>query len=447
MPGTLGTPPGPGGLSLLGALPEFRKDPTGFLLETAREFGDVSSFRLGLRRAYLVNRPDLVEEVLVHGTRYFTKSPILQRARSLLGDGLLTSEGDFHIRQRKAIQPAFYRDRLSGYAATMVSCAEHIAGEWQDGAVLHVQQEMMRITLAVVGLTLLGLDIEKDAPDIGEALTDVLSRFDAMLSPFATLLTKVPLTKSAKRAHAASEFLDRTIYRLVRERRESSAPKNDLLSTLIEAAEDGNRMTDQQVRDQALTLMLAGHETTAVSLTWTWYLLSQNAAVEERFRAELNEVLGDRSPTWDDIPKLVYTERIFAESLRLYPPAWAIGRMARSQFRLFNYLVPKKAICIMSPYVMHRHPRFWPDPDKFDPDRWLPEARESRPKFAYFPFGGGPRTCIGERFAWTEGVLLLAAIGRKWRLHAVPGHRVELLPQITLRPRHGMPMKLERVLA
>ena len=206
-------------------------------------------------------------------------------------------------------------------------------------------------------------------------------------------------------------------------------------------------MTNQQIRDHALTLMLAGHETTAVALTWTWYLLSQHPEVEQRFRAELREVLAGRAPAWDDIPNLVYTERIFAESLRLYPPAWAIARMARSQFRLFNYLVPKTSICIMSPYVMHRHPRFWPVPEKFDPDRWTPEARESRPKFSYFPFGGGPRTCIGERFAWTEGILLLATIGRNWRLHHVPGEPVELHPRITLRPRYGMPMRIERVLA
>lgn len=447
MASPLGTPPGPGALSLLGALPEFRKDPTGFLLQTAREYGDVSSFRLGLRRAYLVNRPDLIEEVLVHGTRYFTKSPILQRARSLLGDGLLTSEGDFHLRQRKAIQPAFYRERLASYAATMVACGERLNARWEDGASIDVHEEMMRVTLSIVGLTLLGLDIEKDAPDIGEALTDVLATFDAMLSPFAALLTQMPLTRSAKRALSAGRFLDSTILRLIRQRRETGKISEDLLGTLIQAVEEGERMTDQQVRDQALTLMLAGHETTAVALTWTWYLLSQNPAVEERFRDELRSVIADRAPTWDDVPNLIYTERVLAESMRLYPPAWSIARTARSQFRLFNYLVPKKAICIMSPYAMHRHPRFWPNPEKFDPDRWTPEARERRPKFAYFPFGGGPRTCIGERFAWTEGILLLATIGRKWRLHHVQGQPVEVHPQITLRPRNGMPMTLERVLA
>ena len=447
MASPLGTPHGPGALSLLGALPEFRKDPTGFLLQTAREYGDVSSFRLGFRRAYLVNRPDLIEEVLVHGTRYFMKSPILQRARSLLGDGLLTSEGDFHLRQRKAIQPAFYRDRLASYAATMVECGERLNARWEDGAGIDIHEEMMRVTLSIVGLTLLGLDIEKDAPEIGEALTDVLATFDAMLSPFAALLTRMPLTPSAKRARAASRFLDSTILRLIRQRRESGDKSEDLLGTLIHAAEEGERMTDQQVRDQALTLMLAGHETTAVALTWTWYLLSQNPAVEERFRDELRSVIADRAPTWDDVPNLIYTERVLAESMRLYPPAWSVARTARSQFRLFNYLVPKKAICIMSPYVMHRHPRFWPNPEKFDPDRWTPEARERRPKFAYFPFGGGPRTCIGERFAWTEGILLLATIGRKWRLRHVPGQPVEVHPQITLRPRNGMPMRLERVLA
>jgi cytochrome P450 len=440
-------PAGPIAFSLLGVLPAFRSDPLGFLQKTATDFGDVASFRLGLKRAFFVNRPDLIEEVLVHGARYFTKSRVLQRARSLLGDGLLTSEGDFHTRQRKAIQPAFYRERLSGYAATIVDYGEQLNVRWRDGETVDIAQEMMRVTLAIVGRTLLGYDIEGDARDIGTALTGVISSFDSLISPFAPLMERVPISPSVRRNRAAARFLNEAIYRIISERRASGTDTGDLLSTLIAASEDGHTMTDKQVRDEALTLMLAGHETTAISLTWTWYLLSQNPWALERLRAEWRDVLGDRSPAWADIPNLVYTEHVFAESLRLYPPAWAIGRMARSEFRLFNYLVPKQSICIMSPYVMHRHPRFWPEPERFDPDRWTPEARESRPKFAYFPFGGGPRTCAGERFAWMEGILLLATIGRKWTIHHIAEHPVKPHPQITLRPRNGMPARLERVLA
>jgi cytochrome P450 len=205
-------------------------------------------------------------------------------------------------------------------------------------------------------------------------------------------------------------------------------------------------MTDKQARDEVLTLLVAAHEIAATSLTWTWYLLSRSPEAAERFRAELRAVLGDRTPGSEDIPNLVYTERVFSESLRLYPPTWAIARMARSEFRLFNYIVKKKSVCIMSPYAMHRHPRFWPEPEKFDPDRWTPEACEARPKFAYFPFGGASRRRIGERVVWMEGILLLATLGRKWSPRYVSEHPVEVHPQITLRPRGGMPVKLERVL-
>ncbi len=444
----LDAPPGPIGLPLFGVLPQFRKNPAAYLLKMSREFGDISSFRLGLQKIFFINRPDLIEEVLVTSSGNFRKSRMLQRAKVLLGDGLLTSEGPAHLRQRKMMQPAFYRERLAGYAELISACGERAAGRWKEGQTLDISQEMMRVTLAAVGLTLFSKDVEEDAGDVGKALTDVIATFDLMLMPFSSLLQRLPFGPM-NRASEAQKLLDGTIYRIIRERRaEGTRDRGDLLSTMLAAAEDGQAgMTDQQVRDEAMTLLLAGHETTATALTWTWYLISRNPEVEAKVRKEWRDVLGGRLPSFEDLPKLEYTERVLAESMRLYPPAWAIGRQTINQFRLFSFVMPAGSICLMSPYAMHRNKRFWTDPAMFDPERFTPEAKAARPKFAYFPFGGGPRVCIGERFAWMEGVLLLAAIGQQWRFTLAPGHVVDIHPQITLRPRNGMKMIAERVLA
>ncbi|HYP13782.1 MAG TPA: cytochrome P450, partial [Bryobacteraceae bacterium] len=256
------------------------------------------------------------------------------------------------------------------------------------------------------------------------------------------LIQKLPLPKF-RRAAEARRFLDKTIYDIIAWRRASGEDHGDLLSMLLLAVDDDRTgMTDKQVRDEAITLFLAGHETTATALTWTWYLLSQHPDVEARMHAELHQVLGGREPSFDDLPPLQYTEQVLAESMRLYPPVWGFGRMAVRSYRLFNFEMAPKSVAFMSPYVMHRNPKFYPDPEKFDPERFTPEARQSRPKFAYFPFGGGPRVCIGERFAWMEGVLLVAAIGQRWRMALAPGHVVEPHPLITLRMRYGLKMKL-----
>ncbi|HYI93115.1 MAG TPA: cytochrome P450 [Bryobacteraceae bacterium] len=437
----LGRPPGPPGRPIVGSYPEFRRQPAEFLLKLARDYGDIVYFKLGGLHMYLLNRPDFVQDVLVTNSRNYTKSRILQRAKVLLGEGLLTSEGDHHLRQRRLVQPAFYRDRLVSYASTMVSCASAGADRWKPGETRDVAAEMMRITLAVVGQTLFSKDVENEASDIGQALTDVLGTFGVMTLPYSSLIQHLPLPKLRK-AKRAQAFLDRTIYRMIADRRASKVDNGDLLSMLLLAVDDegSGGMSDKQVRDEALTLFLAGHETTATALTWTWYLLSQSPEVEERMRTEIREVLGERPATYEDLPNLRYTEMILAESLRLYPPAWAVGRMVRRDTRIYNYAVPKDAICLMSPYVMHRNPRYYPDPEKFVPERFTAEAKEDRPKFAYFPFGGGPRVCIGERFAWMEGVLVLATIAQRWRFSLVPDQRIETLPQITLRTRHGVKM-------
>lgn len=437
-------PPGPPSRPVLGLYPEFRRQPAQFLLSVARQYGDLAYFRLGQQHMYLLNHPDLVQEVLVTHQRSFMKSRILQRAKVLLGEGLLTSEDDFHLRQRRLVQPAFYRDRLISYARTMTESAASGADRWKPGETRDMAQEMMRITLAIVGRTLFSKDVENEAAEIGQALTDVLGTFGVMLLPFSRFIQQLPLPKLV-RAKRAQKFLDQTIYSLIADRRAGGSDAGDLLSMLLLSVDEegSGGMTDAQVRDEALTLFLAGHETTATALTWTWYLLSSHPEIEERMRLEIAEVLSGRLPGYQDLPNLRYTEMVFAEALRLYPPAWSLGRMARESVRVGDYMVPEGSICLLSPYVMHRTPAYFPDPERFDPERFTAEAKQNRPKFAYFPFGAGPRVCIGERFAWMEGVLVLATLAQRWRFRLVPGQTIETHPQITLRTRYGLKMRLE----
>lgn len=438
-------PPGPRNPPLVGQIPAFRSDPLGFLERTAAKYRDLAYFRLGPQNVFLVNEPDLIRDVLVVNQANFTKSRALQRARILLGEGLLTSEGETHLRQRRLVQPAFHRPRLIGYSKTMSEYAIRARERWRDGQTVDMASEMMRLTLAIVGATLFSADVEREAAEIGEALTAILHMFNLLMMPFSEYLEKLPLP-SIRRFEKARARLDRTIYGMIAERRTSGQDRGDLLSMLLLARDDDGAggMSDQQVRDEALTLFLAGHETTAQALTWSWYLLSQNPDCEARLHQEVDRVLEGRAAEFEDLPRLKYTEMVLAESMRLYPPAWAIGRKSIAEFELGGYIIPKGSILILAPYVTHRDARYFPEPERFDPTRFTPEARESRPKFSYFPFGGGARVCIGERFAWMEGALALAAIAQKWRLRLVPGHKVAPLPLITLRTRHGMKMHLER---
>src|ERR1700681_3606177 len=326
----------------------------------------------------------------------------------------------------------------------MVDCAAHLAGQWKSGATLDVHQEMLHLTLAIVGRTLFSADVSSNADEIGAAMTQIFGLFDTLLLPFSEWIQKLPLPP-VLRFERARDRLDSIVYGLIAERRASGKDAGDLLSMLLLAQDEENdgRMTDKQVRDEALTLLIAGHETTANALTWTWYLLSQNLAAEARMHEELERVLAGRLPTFDDVARLPHTSGVFAESLRLYPPAWAIGRRAREEYSIDDYTIPAKSILLMSPWVVHRDPRWWPEPECFRPERWSPEAAEKRPKFAYFPFGGGTRVCIGERFAWAEGVLVLATLAQRWMMRLVPGHPVATQAVITLRPKHGMKMTLE----
>lgn len=445
---TLFHPPGPKRKFLGANFIAFRRDPLAYLQAAAREHGDIVYFKIGPQNVYFLNHPDHIKDVLVTHNQNFIKGRALQRSKRLLGEGLLTSEGEFHRRQRRLAQPAFHKQRIASYGVMMTEYAERTSARWRDGATLDMSHEMMRLTLGIVGKTLFDADVESEAQEIGESLNALMELFNAMLLPFSELLEKLPLPQN-RRFQMAKDRLDTTIYRMIDERRRTGGDRGDLLSMLLLAQDeegDGKGMTDQQVREEALTIFLAGHETTANAMTWTWYLLSQHPEVEAKLHEELNRVLeGKRLPTFEDVPSLGYTEMVFAESMRLYPPAWAIGRLALNDYEIGGYVIPTGSLVLLSQYVMHRDERFYPDPTRFDPERWTPEARESRPTYSYFPFGGGPRRCIGEGFAWMEGILLIATLAREWRMRLVPNHPVEPRPVITLRPKHGMRMTLNRL--
>ena len=382
--------------------------------------------------------------MLVTHAHVFHKGRGLERAKRLLGEGLLTSEDPVHLRQRRMMQPAFHRDRIAGYAGVMTAHAEAMSARWRDGETRDLAQEMSRLTLSIVGRTLFDSEVESEADEIGAALTTAIQLFGRTFSlPFFQVVDRLPLPSNRRFAKARAR-IDATIGRLIAERRRSPGGRTDLLTLLVQASDtegDGTGMTDVQVRDEAVTIFLAGHETTANALTWTWYLLSQNPEAEARLHAEADAL--DGPPGFADLPKLAYTEMVFAESMRLFPPAWIIGRRAIEDYAIGGYVVPSRSIVVCSQWVTHRDPRFFPEPERFDPERFRPEAKEQRPRFAYFPFGGGPRVCIGEGFAWMEGVLLLATLARRWRLRLAPGHPVVPAPSITLRPERGMRMRIE----
>jgi cytochrome P450 len=440
-----GFPDGPTARYPFQFLVEVARNPLAMMISIARSYGDISHYKVGPQHIYFFNHPDLIRDVLVTHQKNFHKSRGLERAKRLLGNGLLTSEDEFHLRQRRLAQPAFHKQRIATYANTMVDFADRTRSGWKDGATLDIHTEMMRLTLAIVAKTLFDADVDAEAAEIGDAMTHAFESFNYAMLPFTEYLEKLPIAP-VRRFNAARDRLDRTIYRVIAERRANSEDRGDLLSMLLLAQDtegDGTSMSDEQLRDEALTIFLAGHETTANALTWTWYLLSQHPDVERRFHEEIDSLGGSR-PTIDDLPKLPYTRMVLAESMRLYPPAWAIGRRALNPFQAREFTIPANAVVLMSQYVMHHDTRFFADPDRFDPERWTPEAQAQRPKFSYFPFGGGARVCIGEQFAWMEGILLLATIAQQWRMRLAPWQMIDVQPLITLRPRYGMKMTTHR---
>lgn len=443
-------PPGPKGLGLALSLLAHWKHPLGFLMKLAREYGDVVHFRGGREHVFFLRHPDAIKTVLVTQQDSFEKGLTYEWSKQYLGEGLLTSEGQFHHRQRRLIQPAFHRTRLTAYGRVMSAYADEMGSGWRNGATLNVAEEMQRLTLAIVGQTLLGADLAGVARRVAESLT-AIHRLSTLtyrsVLPFGRGLRRLPLPGNLRLRRAVAR-LDEIVYPLIDERRRDCSGRQDLLSMLLLAQDEqgsGQAMTDVQVRDEITTLFLAGHETTANALTWTWYLLSQHPDVEERLHGELATVLGARAPTVEDLPRLVYTQNVFSESLRLYPPVFGLGRRAVRDVSVGGWVIPAGSLVSVSQFVTQRDPRFFPDPLRFDPDRWTPEGRAGRPEFAYFPFGGGARRCAGEQFALMEGVLILASLARRWRLRLVPGHRVSMRPLVVLKPEFGLRMQLERL--
>ena len=435
-------PPGPPPRFLIGNLPLFSPDPLAVFTRWAREFGDIFYYRAGWVDVYFLNHPDLIESVLVSQSQNFAKDKVIQNSRWFLGEGLLTSEGSEWLRQRRLCQPAFHRERLASYARAVSAYAEEMLATWQDDEIRDVHQEMMQLTLRIVAKVLFSVEVKQDTEKVAGALNVLLRHTSGGRMILPPLLRHLPLPALMRVKRAVRE-LDEIVNQIIRQRRASGQDTGDLLSMLIAARdEDGSGMTNRQLRDEIMTFLLAGHETTAVALSWAWYLLSQHPQVEQNLHQELSDVLGGRTPQLEDLQRLPYTDKVVKESMRLYPPAWSLARAAVKEMEIGGYVLPVGANVVMSPWIMHRDPRFFTRPEQFDPDRWTAGATQHLPRFAYFPFGGGPRLCIGASFAMMEANLLLAAIAQRFQLRMLPDHPVAALPSITLRPRHGMRMSL-----
>jgi cytochrome P450 len=438
------SPPGPRARFPGAHLLAFSRDRLGFLCRLKREYGDVVAFRLGPERAVLLSHPEHIHEVLVRQHRAFVKGRRGDVSKQFLGLGLLNSEGALHQRQRHLMQPAFHRQRLAQYATVMTTYAARLRQAWQDGETLDIAPAMMRVTLAIAAKTLLDADVEDEATTIGQAITTILQGSPRLTMPLAPLLRLVPLP-SQRRLRRAQAYLDTLISRLIDERRTTGRETSDVLAMLVRArTEDGHPLSPRQIHDEALTLLLAGHETTALALSWTWYLLAHHPDVDAAMQAELQTVLGGRLPTVADLPQLQYTRMVFTEALRLYPPAWLMTRRAREEVVIGDYRFPPGTFFLLSPYLTHRDPRFFPDPEAFVPTRWAAPPDTGPARSAYLPFGGGPRQCLGEGFAWMEGFLILTTLAQMWRMQLVPGPPVEPWGFVTLRPKQGIHVHLAR---
>ena len=419
-------------------------DPIAFFQHLADTYGPIAHYRLGPENIVFINDPDLIREVLITQHTNFVKERTQDRMKILVGEGLITSSGEYHLRQRRLAQPAFHRARIDAYAETMVERATRVRDVWRAGETRDMATEMMHLALSIVGKTLFDSDVESEVEEIAVEVNAVMRLYNFLVAlPRLERFLALPIP-GLLRFRRARARLDATVLRMIEEHRAGNRDRGDLLSMLLAARyDDGSAMSDQQLRDEVMTIFLAGYETTANALTWTWYLLSQNSEAEQSMYKEIDEVLGGRAATIADVPRLKYTRMVAAESMRLYPPAWAMGRRAVRDFPLGEYYLPARTSVFMSQYIMHRNPKYFPHPLRFDPERFSPEAESRRPRFAYFPFGGGARQCIGESFAWMELALVLATIAQKWKLRVVPGHPVTPQPLITLRPRYGMKMTVE----
>ncbi|HEY9632235.1 MAG TPA: cytochrome P450 [Coleofasciculaceae cyanobacterium] len=442
-------PPGPKGHFLLGIFGDYTRDPLGYLSQCAKEYGDIVHFpsvRFTAIKSYLINHPDYIEEVLATKSHQFSKYRqsfgIIGR---LLGNGLVTSEGDFWRHQRRLMQPAFHRERIAAYGDVMVAYTNQMLNRWQAGEIRDVHEDMMRLTLEIVAKTLFDTDLAAEvAQEIGASLSLGITYYDQWFRNIVlTLLPETVPIPHYVRSRQVVQRLDAIIYDIIQQRRDSGEDKDDLLSMLLHAKyEDGTPISNQQLRDEMMTLFLAGHDTTALAMTWTWYLLSQHPEVEAKLLEELQTVLDGRDPTFADLSRLRYTDMVVREAIRLYPPVWAMARIANMDCELGGYPIKAGSIIIFSQWVMQRDSRYFDQPEVFNPDRWADGLAQRLPTYAYFPFGGGSRICIGKSFAQMEAVLLVATIAQKFHLTLVPGQEVTPWPAFTLRPRQGIKMLL-----
>lgn len=429
-------------------LPALRRDPLRAFMDAAVRFGDVAFFKIGSRRGYLITNPSDIRHVLQDNARNYQKSPLYQKLRTSLGDGLLTSEGAFWLRQRRIAQPAFHRQRIEALAGVMTDAAAETAVRWEtlatQGRPVEIGNEMMRLTRTVVLRALLGGDLGPYAATIDAAWATINQQIAESFWSFG-IADKLPTPKK-RRFHAAREVLHGAVDHLIQERRRKSSGNADLLSMLIEARDEetGESMNDLQIRVEVTTFLLAGQETTALALTWLWYLLSQHEQPQRRLAEELDNVLRGRPPAFADLANLPYTRMVIDETMRLYPPAWGFSRQAMADDRLGGYELPRGWLAFVIPYVLHRLPAYWENAEQFEPERFSSDRSTDRSKFVYIPFGAGPRQCIGNHFAMIEMQLVVATLAQRFSLRLVPGHRVEPHAMITLRPRFGMPMYIER---
>ena len=409
----------------------------------AQEYGDIAHYKIGWNHIVFLNHPDYIREVLVVQNENFIKERTVQRTKMLLGEGMITSEDTAHRSQRQVAQPAFHRQRIPEYASTMVREAARLRDRCRTGEQRDIAIDMMHLTLNVVAQTLFATDLRQEVDELASAINRIMGLYNFLVMlPAAEWLVHLRPPGLAAFVRARQR-IDAVVYRMIAAHRKLGSPGSSLLDLMLASSPDQTAASEQSLRDQVITIFLAGYETVANALSWTWYLLSQDLECERRFHNEIDRELQDRLPAFEDVPRLRYVEMVLAESMRLYPPAWAMGRYARRDFRLGEFLLPAKTTVLMSQFITHRDARFFPDPLRFDPERFTPEAKSRRTKLTYFPFGAGVRQCIGESFAWMESVLLLATLGQKWKLRLVPGHRVEPEPLITLRPKYGMRMQLE----
>jgi cytochrome P450 len=416
-------------------------NPIALFEHLAQTYGRMAHYRLGLSHIVFVNQLDFIQEILINQPQNFIKERTQRRMKILLGEGLITSDGEIHRRQRRIAAPAFHRQRIQAYGAIMVDRAAHMRSQWKANQPIDIASQMMQLALQVVARTLFNTDVTDDVLQINDQVNVIMELYNYLIAlPRAEAYMNWPLPGLIRFRQARTK-LDRVVQRMIADHRADGVDRGDLLSMLLASRDeesDHSGMTDEQLRDEVLTIFLAGYETVANALTWTWYLLSQNPTAEDGLHAEIDSVLGERLPSLEDLPRLRYTEMVFAESMRLYPPAWAMGRQSIADVELGPYRFPSGTYFFFSQYIIQRSAEYFPDPLRFDPDRFLPENKSGRPRFAYFPFGAGGRQCIGEAFAWMEGVLMLATMAQKWRLRFVPGQTVDVQPKITLRPKYPM---------